>query len=142
MKKLTVIAIGLLMSAAMQVNSEATQKVNDFSAFWTKFKAAVSHGDKDAVVAMTRFPLRMPGRVRNIKDADDLRARYAEVFTKYMNAARCFSTEEGQGQIDPDNSRKASAGCFTKPYYDVEYVFERTSNGWKLIGLFREALPD
>ncbi|HKP93332.1 MAG TPA: hypothetical protein VJS88_05505 [Chthoniobacterales bacterium] len=32
----------------------------DFSAFWQKFKSAVTRGDKAAVAGMTKFPLSMP----------------------------------------------------------------------------------
>src|ERR1700681_496242 len=145
MKRATILCLFLLLSgtALATASRKPNQDDKDFQVFWQYFKTAVTNGDKDAVVGLSRFPIRMPGRVRNIKDAADLRARYAEVFKKYLNAAKCFSTDEGKGELDPANPKQAFAGCIENSGpYDVHYVFQRTSTGWKLVQLFRELLPD
>src|SRR6267154_6559718 len=90
------------------VNS--AQSNDDFTAFWQRFKTAVVKGDKEAVVGLSRFPIRMPRRVRNVKDAADLRLRYREVFNKHVNAARCFAKE--QPIADPNNPKGYVISCF------------------------------
>src|SRR5258706_16407165 len=92
MRRATILFTFLLLSVAVLTNAPVNSAHSDdgFEAFWQKFRTAIVNGDKEAVIGFSRFPIRMPGRARNIKDAADLRLRYREVFNKYTSAAKCF----------------------------------------------------
>src|SRR6267378_3313271 len=90
---------------------------SDFSAFWKKFKSAVTAGDKAAVGEMTKFPLSMPYGVKAVKNKGDFLRRYDEIFKGEANAAQCFAKAE---------SRKESA-----QRYEVYCPFKGTPNDWE-----------
>ena len=46
----------ILRSVAVPVYSQEAQRNQSFAGFWTEFKAAVAKNDKEAVVALTKFP--------------------------------------------------------------------------------------
>jgi len=142
MKRATILCLWLLLSATAlaMTGVKSAQNNDDFVAFWQKFKTAVSKGDKEAVVVLSRFPIRMPRRVRNIKDAADLRLRYREVFHKNVNAAKCFATEKPAD--DPDNAKGKFVSCFDNLGDIFLYEFEHTGTGWRFVRLGRETLPD
>jgi hypothetical protein len=142
MKRATILCLCLFLSgtALAMTGVNSAQSNDDFTAFWQRFKAAVVKGDKEAVVGLSRFPIRMPRRVRNIKDAADLRLRYREVFNKNVNAAKCFATE--QPTDDPDNAKGKFVSCFDNLGDLFNYEFEHTGTGWRFVRLCRETLPD
>jgi hypothetical protein len=116
MKRGTVLCLFLVLSgtALATGGGQSTQADKDFEAFWQEFKTAVVRGDKETVIGLSRFPIRMPGRVRNIKDAADLRTRYGEVFNKYVNAGKCFAEKDNEPQKDPEKPKQVSFDCDTK----------------------------
>src|SRR6058998_2552640 len=67
---------------------------SDFSAFWKKFKSAVTAGDKTTVAEITKFPLSMPYGVKAVKNKEDFLRRYNEIFKGEANAAQCFRNTE------------------------------------------------
>ena len=109
---------------------------SDFSAFWKKFKAAVTSGDKAAVAEMTRFPLSMPYEVKVVKNKENFLRRYDEIFKGEANAAQCFA------KIEP---QKSDGGYeIYCPFKDtpndlenapIRFIFESTKSGWKFTGL-------
>ena len=142
MKRVSILFLCLLLSAAaLAVPPGKPAQSNDgFNAFWKEFKTAVRSGDKEAVVALSQFPIRMPGRVRNIKDAADLRLRYREVFNKYTSATKCFATEKPVP--DSENKNRFFAACFCCGGDELSYEFARTKTGWKFVRLDKVTLPD
>ena len=109
----------------------------DFSAFWKKFKSAVTAGDKAAVAGMTKFPLSMPYLQKKVKDKADFLRRYDEIFNGEANAAQCFAKAEPK----KESAREYKIYCpFKATPKDLEntpicFYFELTSTGWKFAGL-------
>jgi hypothetical protein len=110
---------------------------SDFSAFWQKFKSAVTAGDKAAVAEMTKFPLSMPYEVKAVKNKEDLLRRYNEIFKGEANAMQCFRKAEPHKESD----RQYDIYC---PFKDtpndwenapIRFIFELTKGGWKFVGL-------
>jgi hypothetical protein len=109
---------------------------SDFSAFWQKFKSAVTAGDKAAVAEMTKFPLSMPYGVKAVNKEDFLR-RYNEIFKGEANAAQCF----GKAEPHKESDRQYDIYC---PFKDtpndwenapIRFIFELTKGAWKFAGL-------
>lgn len=75
MRKATILCAFLLIGGVALATSpgKSSQSNDDFKAFFEKFRAAVIKSDKEAIEGFSRFPIRMPGRVPNIKDVADLR---------------------------------------------------------------------
>ena len=139
--KTVILSLLLVISSAAVIPRNATPQSNDgFSAFWQKFKTAVTSADKETVVSLTAFPMRMPGRVRNIKDAADLRLRYRDVFNNYANAAKCFANESPME--DPNNPKQRVISCFDNKGNGIDYVFARDKTDWKFVKLDKYELPD
>jgi hypothetical protein len=110
---------------------------SDFSAFWQKFKSAVTAGDKAAVAEMTKFPLSMPYEVKVVKNKEDLLRRYNEIFKGEANAMQCFRKAEPHKESD----RQYDIYC---PFKDtpndwenapIRFIFELAKGGWKFVGL-------
>ncbi len=157
MKKVTIPCLCLLISAVVLAMAPVNSAHSDdgLEAFVQKFRAAVINGDKETVVGLSRFPIRMPGRVRNIKDAADLRQRYHEVFNKYTSAAKClaekyddrrFPESKNKYVVEPlrdsDKPKDAWFDCGDDTGYGINYVFELTQTGWKFVRLERFLLRD
>jgi len=141
MKTIILSLLLVISGAAIAIPRSAAPQNNDgFDAFWQKFKTAVTRVDKETVVSLTGFPMRMPGRVRNIKDAADLRLRYRDVFNKYANATKCFANET---PIEDLNNRKQYViSCFDNKGSAIDYIFARDKSGWKFVKLDKYDLPD
>ena len=109
----------------------------DFSAFWKKFKSAVTAGDKAAVAEMTKFPLSMPYLQKKVINKADLLRRYDEVFDSEANAAQCFA----KGKVKKDSAQGYEIYCPFKATPNdwentpIRFYFELTSTGWKFAGL-------
>src|SRR6266481_4357121 len=110
---------------------------SDFSAFWKKFKSAVTAGDKTTVAEMTKFPLSMPYGVKAVKNKEDFLRRYNEIFKGEANAAQCFRSAEPQ----KESARRYEVYCPFKESPDdkenapIRFIFELTKSGWKFAGL-------
>ena len=102
--------------------------------FWTKFKAAVIKGDKDAIAQLSQFPIGMPYGVPAVKTRAQLIKRYGHVFNGETNAAKCFG--EAQPVIDPDNRKRFTVGCKNAAGDEViVYDFVLNGTGWKFKSL-------
>jgi hypothetical protein len=156
MKKAIILDMCLLLSGAVSVigSGNFVQSDDGFDAFVEKFRAAVIKGDKETVVRLSGYPIRMPGRVRNIKDAADLRLRYREVFNKYANAPKCFAEKykdprfpESNNQYigpvrDSENPKLGRFFCGDNTGYGINYWLELTKTGWRFVRLDRFILQD
>jgi len=126
---LAVMAIALVHAAGQSAQRDASVE-----AFWTKFKAAVIKGDKDAVAQLSQFPIGMPYGVPAVKTSAQLTKRYRQVFNGETNAAKCFG--EARPVIDPDNKKRFTVGCKNAAGDEVViYSFVLTRTGWKFKSL-------
>ena len=129
-----VVSCGLLTLAA---EGEGGAAHTDFSAFWKKFKAAVTAGDKAAIAEMTKFPLSMPYGIKAVKNKENFSRRYDEIFKGEANAAQCFGSAEPHKESD----RRYEIYCpFKETPQDKEnasirFIFELTKSGWRFVGL-------
>lgn len=151
MKKALALLIGLLLSGvALAMSPDGSSQSNDgLEAFVDKFRTAVINGDKETVIGLSGFPIRMPGRAKNIKSAADLRVRYREVFNKYTSAAKCFREKHNDPSFaeskssfaealrNPENPKQARFNCADNSGYYYDYTFALTTTGWKFIRLVR-----
>ena len=129
-----VVSCGLLTLAA---EGEGGAAHTDFSAFWKKFKAAVTAGDKAAIAEMTKFPLSMPYEVKAVKNKENFLRRYDEIFKGEANAAQCFAKVEPR----KESAKRYEIYCpFKDTPNDMEnapsrFMFELTKGGWRFVGL-------
>lgn len=130
--RLTILLILILLSASLNTAAQT-----DFATFWKNFKAAVVKADKNAVAALTRFPLSMPYGVKSVKAKTDFIKRYAEIFNGEADAAKCFP----KAKAEKDDAKNYSVYCgFKETPNDTEntpikYWFVLTKAGWKFAGL-------
>ncbi|HYW74833.1 MAG TPA: hypothetical protein VE961_27655 [Pyrinomonadaceae bacterium] len=102
--------------------------------FWTKFKSAVSKGEKDSVASMVQFPIGMPYGFRTIKTKPELIKRYRELFNVQANAAKCFV--DAKPEVEATAKNQFTVGCKDAAGNEtVIYRFVRTRGIWKLKGL-------
>jgi hypothetical protein len=110
---------------------------SDFSAFWQKFKSAVTAGDKAMVAEMTKFPLSMPYEVKAVKNKEGFLRRYNEIFKGEANAAQCFAKAESR----KESAQRYEVYCPFKGTPNdwenapIRFIFELTKGGWKFAGL-------
>jgi len=110
---------------------------SDFSAFWKKFKSAVTAGDKAAIGEMTKFPLLMPYGVKAVKNKGDFLRRYDEIFKGEANAAQCFAKAESR----KESAQRYEVYCPFKGTPNdwenapIRFMFELSKGGWKFTGL-------
>jgi len=127
-----------LCAVLSAVSTSATNSnQTDVQAFWQNFKAAVEKKDKNALAAMTKFPLSMSYGVKSVKTKVDFLKRYNEIFKGEADAAKCFP----KAKLEKENARRYVVYCgFKETPEDFEntpirYIFELTKNGWKFAGL-------
>src|SRR4051794_9207172 len=77
---LTLVTLTLIMASTVVSSSGALQTDPSIQTFWTKFKSAVTRGDKAGVVSMSEFPIEMPYGFPKIKTRAQLLKRYRELF--------------------------------------------------------------
>ena len=110
---------------------------SEFSAFCTKFKAAVIANDKAAVAEMTKFPLSMPYGVKAVKNKEAFLRRYDEIFKGEANAAQCFTKakpqKESDGRYDVYCPLKGTPNDWENA--PNRFMFESTKGGWRFVGL-------
>jgi hypothetical protein len=145
MKSAAILCICLLLGGAALASPGQSWKSDEtFIAFWQKFKAAVISGDKETIVGLSTFPVRMPGRVRAIRDAADLRLRYKEVFSKRANASKCFARDDSEpvGQPEGESPKEYAIFCDAGGGDVVVYSIKLTKTGWKFVRFSQQALED
>jgi len=126
----------LLLSiiGATQTSGYVPQSDKSIDAFWTKFKTAVSKGDKNTVAQMTIFPVTMPYGVPSIKTRAALLSRYKQVFNGEANAAKCFASAKPHSDLP--RAREFEIGCANGSGEEVIiYRFVLTKSGWKFKSL-------
>jgi hypothetical protein len=102
--------------------------------FWSKFKTAVSKGDKEAVASMSKFPLEMPYGFPKIRTKAQLIKRYRDLFSVQANAVLCF--RDATPRVDEEAKNRFTVGCKDKAGNEVVvYGFLKTAGVWKLIFL-------
>jgi hypothetical protein len=125
MRKLrTLMSILLMLSAvASPVYGEEAQTKQSFASFWAQFRAAVANNDKEAVAAMTRFPVDISANVTR----DAFLKKYREFFDQRVR--RCFAKEK---PVRDDESRRGAYNLFCGE--DI-FTFERVDGEYKLTGI-------
>lgn len=119
---------------AMPASATATQNDPSVELFWSKFKTAVQKSDKNAVAAMSQFPVGMPYGYPEIKTRAQLVRRWRVLFNVQANAVKCF--EEAKPVVDPATPKRFTVGCKNEAGDEVViYGFQRGRAGWKLIYL-------
>ena len=113
----------MLGPVASQVYSEETQTKQSFASFWVKFRAAVASNDKEAVAAMTKFPVDISANVTR----DAFLEKYHEFFNQ--NVRRCFAKEK---PVSDDQSRRGGYNLFCGN--DI-FTFEKVDGEYKLTGI-------
>jgi hypothetical protein len=96
-------------------------------AFWAKFQAAVGSNDKNAVAAMTGFPLSMPYGVRSIRNKAQLLSRYNKIFD--AETKKCFATE--RPHVEEGDKKKFSIWCGEA----MMYWFELRKGQYRFVGV-------
>ena len=134
MKKANALCLLLIFAYVFSGVSSANQAPDDFKVYWEKFKTAVIKADKNTVADLSGFPLGMSYGIRSIKNKPELLRRYAEVFNKQTNAAKCFAAKEPEK--DEANPKKFSVACPDSAGNEVVvYEFERGKAGWRFVRL-------
>ena len=135
-KVLMIVCIGVTLSGSAnglwlprQTSTAASRTV-----FWEKFKSAVIAKDKNAVAAMSQFPIPMPYGMGTVRSRAELIRRYRDVFNHEGDAAKCFA--ETKPRTDPARPKEFTIGC-KNPAGDevVIYSFLFTKHGWRFGGL-------
>src|SRR6478736_5719073 len=96
-----------LTSVAGASRAPAADAATD--AFWAKFKAAVTRGDKEAVFGMTQLPLGMGYAQSRLRTRAQFMKKYNHVFAGEVNAVKCFET--AKPQFDKGKSKEFYVTC-------------------------------
>lgn len=86
-------------------------------AFWATFQNAVAKNDREAVAAMTKFPLGMPYGVPSIRTRAQLLKGYAKIFD--AETRKCFAT--AQPQVEDAKAKRFSINCGEAMMYWFEH---------------------
>jgi hypothetical protein len=133
MKRAAILSLFLLLGSAAFLSAGSAntrQSDSDFRSFWTKFKTAVTSGNKETVGQLSKFPLGVSSPALDIKNRSELRQRFREIFVDQVNASECFAhTEPAQ---DTENAQMFTVACRYNNGSDAAvYQFDRAAAGWK-----------
>ena len=130
---LILLGLGLAL-CSLPSKTAAWQTDPAIEAFWAKFKAAVTAGDKNSVSAMTQFPVEMPYGQAAVRTKAQLLKRYRQVFNSEANAVKCFA--DAKPETDPARPKEFTIGCDNGSGEKVViYGFVLTKGGWKFRSL-------
>jgi hypothetical protein len=134
-KKSILLSLLLLLSGtALAATAANPTQDASLQAFWQKFKTAVISGNKEAVSALSRFPIQMSYGIRSVKTKAELRRRFRQVFKEQSDAAQCFAKK--QPELDAANPKRFTVSCPNEAGDEVViYEFELTRTGWKFVAL-------
>ena len=119
MKTLLIALCCLCLSAAPAARgAQPAQNTSAFDAFWPKFRSAVARGDREAVAAMTRFPLTMPYGVPAVKTKAQFLQRYARIFD--AASRKCLAA--GRPERENDKSARYNILCRNAMLYEFDLV--------------------
>lgn len=114
----TLAAFLLLCCVASPINTSAEGNVTPaMKLFWGKFQSAVAKNDKEAVAAMTKFPLSMPYGVRSIRTKAQLLKDYGKIFD--AETKKCFAA--ASPQVEDAKAKKFSINCGEAMMYWFEF---------------------
>jgi hypothetical protein len=113
----------VLSNVASPVRSEEAQTKQSFASFFTQFKAAVAKDDKEAVAAMTKFPIDINANVTR----EAFLKKYHDYFTQ--NVRKCFAKEK---PVADEQSHRGGYNLFCGN--DI-FTFERVGGEYKLTGI-------
>ena len=136
MKRIIILCLIFLIGGSAIALTAAKSSPNDdaVNAFWQKFKTAVIGGDKETVVALTKFPVGMSYGISKIKNGVELRRRWRALFNDQTNAAQCFAKKGPE--IDTSNPKRFTVACPNEAGDEVViYEFVLTRTGWKFVSL-------
>ncbi len=129
-----VVAVFIATLAAPASQTSAWQSDPSIQPFWTKFKSAVTKGDKQAIAAMSQFPIEMPYGFPKIKTKAQLIKRYRELFNVQADAVKCFPG--ATPKVNEENKNQFTVGCKDRAGNEVVvYGFGKNRGSWKLIFL-------
>jgi hypothetical protein len=109
---LTVLCFVAPLDAPAQANPSPAMKE-----FWGKFQSAVAKNDRNAVAALTKFPLSMPYGVPSIKTRAQLISNYGKIFD--AETKKCFAG--AQPQVEDAKAKKFSINCGEAMMYWFEF---------------------
>jgi hypothetical protein len=119
MKQTLSLALSCLwLCAALSVSGQTAQVEPAAKTFWSKFQSAVAKGDKEAVAAMTRFPLTMPYGVPSVKTKAQFLQRYAKIFD--AETKRCFAA--AKPERENNKSKRFNIACGEAMLYEFDFV--------------------
>ena len=127
MKRTTPLFFLFLLTITFFVVANAAQ-ADGVATFWQKFSAAVRGGNKNAVAALTRFPVGMSYGIRSIKSRAELLRRYRQVFSEQTDAAKCF--EKAQPEKDSQNPKRFTVACPDAAGNEVGFRADVTELGY------------
>lgn len=135
MKKPTTVVLFLILAASFGSALRAGAPDAAIDAFWDKFKAAVTKGDKQAVFAMTQLPVGMSYGESRIRTRAQFMKKYTSIFAGEVNAVKCFETTKPQ--VDNAKPKEFVVTCpFAKNSGGDEpfvYTFKLTRSGWRFV---------
>ena len=130
----TVVAVLIATLAVPASQPKAFQTDPSIQSFWTMFKSAVTRSDKQAIAAMSQFPIEMPYGFSKIKTKAQLLKRYRELFNVQADAVKCFAG--GTPKVNEEDKNQFTVGCKDKAGNEVVvYGFGKTGGVWKLTSL-------
>lgn len=138
LRRFILLVLPVIAVAAMLTGSTSGQQTRDFAstpkdfqAFYTKFRSAVTRGDKQAVAAMTKFPFKYGfdagdegtfSQTQFIRRYNDILGGGRKLFTR---ARPRFYVEAGAYSLsDPDDAST--------------YVFKKVNGSYRFTGYFSE----
>lgn len=130
---LPVVAVAAMLtgSASGQRTRDFASTPKDFQAFYTKFRTAVTRGDKQAVAAMTRFPFKYGF------DAGDegtfSRSEFIRRFKNFFGEGRkIFARAKPRFYVE------GATLSLADPYDASTFVFEKVGGSYRFAGYFSE----
>ena len=135
MKKLIIIFLLSSFIGVVTVSAKPSGGDGAVDAFWDKFKAAVTKGDKQAVFALTQLPISMSYGESSIRTRAQFMKKYTYIFAREVNATKCF--ESAKPQVDNARPKEFAITCpFAKNSGGDEpfvYTFKLTRSGWRFV---------
>ena len=134
--KIAFIVVALLIAtlAVPASQTKVLQTDPSIQSFWTKFKSAVTKSDKQAIAALSQFPIEMPYGFPKIKTKAQLLKRYRELFNVQADAVKCFAS--ATPKVNEEDKNQFTVGCKDRAGNEVVvYGFAKTRGSWKLIFL-------
>jgi hypothetical protein len=129
------IALLIFILAVSAFGAPQGPNASGMTAFWAKFKAAVTKSDKEAVFSMSQLPIEMGYAQPRIRTRAQFMKKYNYIFAGEVNATKCFET--AKPQTDKGKTKEffvtcpfAQNGGGDEPFV---YTFKLTRAGWRFV---------